>query len=105
MNLSRLTKRRINWQRIDDSPEGLVTRGGPGMPADRNPRGAHAFASTGSAALLGLFASVRSIGRDQAMLEVLPTRYELALQFATTAEDRRKILERFLDETASLRRD
>lgn len=62
------------------------------------------FTGAGTASLLTLFTAIRAIGRDQAMLELLPMRYELALQLATTATDRRKILARFLDETASLRR-
>jgi hypothetical protein len=50
------------------------------------------FTGAGTAALLGLFAKIQAIGRDQAMLVLVPTKYELALQFATTPEDRKIIL-------------
>jgi hypothetical protein len=61
------------------------------------------FTGAGTAALLGLFAKIQAIGRDQAMLVLVPTKYELALQFATTPEDRKIILERFLEEVSSLK--
>jgi hypothetical protein len=37
------------------------------------------------------------------MLVLAPTKYELALQFATTPEGRKIILERFLEEVSSLK--
>lgn len=62
-----------------------------------------AVSTVGVVALLGLFAKIHSLGRDQAMLELLPVRYEMALELASTPEDRRKILDNFLRETTSLR--
>ena|ERR1700682_1687720 len=66
--------------------------------------GGAVFTGAGTAAMLALFARIHSIGRDQAMLALIPTKYELALQFAATPEDRRKLLDRFLDEVSSLRK-
>jgi hypothetical protein len=66
--------------------------------------GSVVFTGAGTASLLVLFAKIHSIGRDQAMLALIPTKYELALQFATTQEDRRKLLDRFMDEVSSLRK-
>lgn len=65
--------------------------------------GGSIFTGAGTAALLALFAKIQAIGRDQAMLELVPTKYELALQFAVTPEDRRTVLNRFLEEVSSLK--
>jgi hypothetical protein len=37
------------------------------------------------------------------MLVLVPTKYELALQFALTLEDRRTVLNHFLEEVSSLK--
>lgn len=65
--------------------------------------GGVALSTVGVASLLGFFTKVYQLGRDQAMLELLPVRYEMALQLAATPEDRRRILDDFLRETTSLR--
>lgn len=62
-----------------------------------------ALSTVGVASLLGFFGKIYQLGRDQAMLELLPVRYEMALEMASTPEDRRKILDDFLRETTSLR--
>ena len=67
--------------------------------------GGAAFTGAGTAALVALFLKIHAIGRDQAMLALVPTKYELALQFATSAQDRKAILARFLDEVSSLKRN
>jgi hypothetical protein len=61
------------------------------------------FTASGTSALMLLFTKVYSLGRDQAMLELIPTKYELAIQFATTPKDRKAVLDQFLKETSSLR--
>lgn len=61
------------------------------------------LSTVGVASLLGFFGRVYQLGRDQAMLELLPMRYEMALEMASTPEDRRKVLDDFLRETTSLR--
>lgn len=65
--------------------------------------GGAVFTGAGTACLLALFTHIRAIGRDQALLTLIPTKYELALQFAVTPEDRRRLLDRFLDEVSSLK--
>ncbi len=52
---------------------------------------------------IDLFRRITALSRDEAMLELLPARYEIALQMATTQADRKKILDLFLAETSSMR--
>ena len=54
--------------------------------------------------LLALMFKMWQLGRDQAMLELIPTRYEIALSLATSPDQFSKILDQFLTETESLRR-
>jgi hypothetical protein len=60
------------------------------------------IASIGS--LFGLLPRAFSLARDQAMLELLPSRYSLALELCATRRDVNALLARFLDETSSLRK-
>lgn len=54
------------------------------------------------AALLGLLYKGWQLTRDQAMLELIPARYELAMQIATSKRQAEAILNAFLKETSSL---
>jgi len=53
--------------------------------------------------LVALVVKMWQLGRDQAMLELIPTRYEIALSFATSNTQLSEILTKFLTETESLR--
>jgi len=55
-------------------------------------------------ALTALVFKMWQLGRDQAMLELIPTRYEIALSLVTSSAQFSKILDQFLSETESLRR-
>ena len=55
-------------------------------------------------ALLVLVYKMWQLGRDQAMLELIPTSYEVALSLADSPAQFSKILDQFLSETESLRR-
>jgi hypothetical protein len=59
------------------------------------------IASIGS--LFGLLPKAFGLARDQAMLELIPARYTLALELCATKQDLQKLLTRFLDETSSAR--
>ena len=61
------------------------------------------FTASGTTALMVLFTKIYTLGRDQAMLELIPTKYELALRIAESPRDRKKVLDEFLKETSSLR--
>jgi len=65
--------------------------------------GGVAFTGVGSASLFTVFNRIHAIGKDQALLTLIPTKYELALQFAATPADRRKVLDQFLNEVSSLK--
>jgi hypothetical protein len=58
----------------------------------------------GLGSLLGLVSKAWLLSRDQAMLELIPGRYELAMQVSDSPEQLRKILTAFLSETSSLRK-
>lgn len=62
-----------------------------------------ALTVTGTGALIGLFNKIHAIGRDQAMLELIPVKYELALQLATAPEAKAKLLDNYLQEVGSLK--
>lgn len=53
--------------------------------------------------LIGLVFKMWQLGRDQAMLELIPSRYEIGLSLATSPAQFSKILDQFLAETESLR--
>ena len=57
----------------------------------------------GIGSLLGLLTKAWRIARDQAMLELVPARYTLAIELARSDEDIQKIIADFLAETSSLR--
>lgn len=57
----------------------------------------------GLAALFTIFVQNSKLSHDQMMLALLPKKYELALQLATSPEHFRQVLDRFLEETAPLR--
>jgi hypothetical protein len=59
------------------------------------------IASIGS--LFGLLTKTFSLARDQAMLELIPARYTLALELCMTKQDLQKLVMQFLDETSSAR--
>jgi hypothetical protein len=54
--------------------------------------------------LFALLPKTFALARDQAMLELIPGRYALALELCTTKSDVQKLLTRFLDETSSMRK-
>lgn len=59
------------------------------------------IASIGS--LFALIPKAFGLARDQVLLELTPTRYGLALELCSTKQDLQKLLNRFLDETSSLK--
>jgi hypothetical protein len=61
-----------------------------------------ALSTVGVVALIDLFRRVARLGREQAMLELIPAKYELALNIAETPEDRRKVLNSLMKEMDSL---
>ena len=54
--------------------------------------------------LLGLLYRAIGLARDQAMLELIPARYALAVELSSTKRDLKRLQARFLDETRSLRK-
>jgi len=60
------------------------------------------IASIGS--LFALLPKAFALARDQAMLELIPGRYALALELCSTRSEVQKLLTRFLDETSSMRK-
>lgn len=58
-------------------------------------------ASIGS--LFALLFKAWQLSRDQAMLELIPARYSMAIEFCHTHEDAQKLIGAFLAETSSLR--
>jgi hypothetical protein len=61
-----------------------------------------AVATGGLMGLLAVFKRIYHLGRDQAVLELLPMRYEMALAMASNDRDRQVVLKRFLDEMQAL---
>jgi hypothetical protein len=57
----------------------------------------------GLAALFAIFVQNSKLSQDQMMLALLPKKYELALQLATSPEHFKQLLDRFLEETKPLR--
>jgi hypothetical protein len=64
--------------------------------------GVISIASIGS--LFALLPKTFALARDEAMLELIPGRYALALELCSTKGDVQKLLTRFLDETSSMRK-
>jgi hypothetical protein len=60
------------------------------------------MASAGS--LFGFIPKAISLARDQVMLELVPSRYSLALELCATRKDLSLLVARFLEETSSLRK-
>ena len=56
----------------------------------------------GVGALFGLLGRAWQLARDQAMLELIPARYALAIEGCRTTRDAQKFISTFLAETASL---
>jgi len=54
--------------------------------------------------LFGLVHQAIGLARDQAMLELIPSRYVLALALCSTKRELKSLQARFLDETTSLRK-
>lgn len=67
-----------------------------------NPWGGGILTITGVGALFGLLVRIWKLSRDQAMLELVPARYELALQMCTNPNQFSEILTQFMRETSSL---
>jgi len=65
---------------------------------------ASAISIASVASLFALLPKAFGLARDRAMLELLPTRYSLALELCTTKSELQKLLSRFLDETSSMRK-
>lgn len=58
------------------------------------------IASVGT--LVGLLAKMYQLARDQVLLELVPARYELAMEFCQTRADAQNLMAKFLAETTSL---
>ncbi len=58
------------------------------------------IASVGT--LAGLLAKMYQLARDQVLLELVPARYELAMEFCRTQADAQDLMAKFLLETTSL---
>ena len=56
----------------------------------------------GIAGLFGLLVKAWQLARDQAMLELIPARYAVAIETCGTQEDARKLIGVFLAETSTL---
>ncbi len=65
--------------------------------------GGGALSVSGLVGVTALGREVWRLGRDQAMLALIPAKYELALELARTQRQYDLVLERFLEETDSLR--
>lgn len=59
----------------------------------------------GIVSMLGALRTAWLLARDQAMLELVPTRYELALSLCATKGDAQRLVDAFLSETGSIRKD
>ena len=57
----------------------------------------------GIGSLFALLTQAWRISRDQVMLELIPARYSLAVEFCRTRKDVQRLVAAFLDETSSLR--
>jgi len=53
--------------------------------------------------LAALLIKMWNLARSQAMLEILPSRYELAISFCQTKKDVQELIAQFLSETTSIR--
>ena len=62
-----------------------------------------ALCIAGIGSLLGFLSRGWQLSKDQAMLELIPSRYELALQLCLSREQYRDILSRFMEETTAVR--
>ena len=153
MELSKTTKGKINWKRIQDSTVGLTHRGEDFSDASSE-RVQRVFAMMKSefdralvdlknmirnyimvtggmitmaialliwtavvqnvmagavvgggsiTCLTGIFYKIYTLGRDQAMLQTVPARYQLVLELAPDNKTLGQLLVRFLDETSSVR--
>lgn len=56
------------------------------------------------ASLFALLPRAFGLARDEAMLELIPARYALALELCNTRGELQKLMSRFLDETSSIRK-
>ena len=62
-----------------------------------------AISTVGVSAMFLFFLRVYRLGRDQALFEFIPAKYELALSLAQTPEQYSRILDSFLEETQTQR--
>jgi hypothetical protein len=69
-----------------------------------NPWGGGFLSLAGLGTMVGFFRRAWELNRDQAMLELVPARYELALNLSTSSQEYERILREFLKETATMRR-
>jgi hypothetical protein len=69
-----------------------------------NPWGGSILSLGGVGSVLGLLVRAWQLSRDQAMLELIPARYSLALQLCSSPQQCKQILTQFLSETSSLRK-
>jgi hypothetical protein len=51
--------------------------------------------------LVGLLIKIYQLARDQILLELVPSRYELAMEFCHTQQDAQDLISKFLEETTS----
>ena len=62
-----------------------------------------ALSIAGIGSMFGILTRMWQLAKDQAMLELIPSRYELALQLASSPEQFSTILNEFLRESTSIR--
>jgi hypothetical protein len=62
-----------------------------------------AVSVAGIGSMFGFLTRMWQLAKDQAMLELIPTRYELALQLATSPDQFSDILNEFMRESTSIR--
>ncbi|MES2442462.1 MAG: hypothetical protein V4574_06495 [Pseudomonadota bacterium] len=74
-----------------------------GVLAFLQPVGGGVLTLAGVGTLFGLILKAWQLARDQAMLELVPARYELALRFAQSPAQSSELIRQFMTETSSIR--
>jgi hypothetical protein len=69
-----------------------------------NPWGGSVLSLGPIGTMLGFLPRTWRLSRDQAMLELIPIRYGLALQLSDSPQQFKRVLTQFLSETSSLRK-
>ncbi|TPI31490.1 hypothetical protein FJ414_23310 [Mesorhizobium sp. B3-1-6] len=74
-----------------------------GVLAFLQPVGGGILTLAGIGTLFGLLVKAWQLARDQAMLELVPARYELALRYARSNKQESELIKQFMTETSSIR--